>query len=255
MTEPSTTYRRPLPLIAVVGPILAVMAGLALLLAGPGSRWDLWHYRTGFSIMRWAAYLGMFAALLSILGAVATRPGSGRRGFGIALLGLIIGLATFVIPWTIRNAARGAPPIHDISTDTESPPAFVAIAPLRADAPNPLDYEGDSVARLQRSAYPEIVPLDVPTPPARTFRTAVDVVSELGWELVAADSSAMRIEASDRTFWFGFVDDVVIRVTPRDGGSRVDARSVSRVGRGDAGANARRLVRLLGELRLRLTGD
>ena len=52
----------------------------------------------------------------------------------------------------------------------------------------------------------------------------------MGWDLVAADAAAGRIEATDTTFWFGFKDDVVIRVRPANGGSRVDVRSLSRVG-------------------------
>jgi uncharacterized protein (DUF1499 family) len=63
----------------------------------------------------------------------------------------------------------------------------------------------------------------------------------MGWEIVAADAAAGRIEATDTTFWFGFKDDVVIRVEADGAGSRIDVRSVSRVGVGDVGANARRI--------------
>jgi len=65
----------------------------------------------------------------------------------------------------------------------------------------------------------------------------------MGWDLVAADATAGRIEATDTTFWFGFKDDVVIRVRPAHGGSRVDVRSLSRVGVGvgDVGTNAKRI--------------
>ncbi|MEX2241047.1 MAG: DUF1499 domain-containing protein [Burkholderiales bacterium] len=63
----------------------------------------------------------------------------------------------------------------------------------------------------------------------------------MGWEIVATDAAAGRIEATDTTFWFGFKDDVVIRVEGDGAGSRVDVRSVSRVGVGDVGANAKRI--------------
>ena len=43
------------------------------------------------------------------------------------------------------------------------------------------------------------------------------------------------------SFWFGFVDDIVIRVRATESGSEVDLRSVSRVGRSDLGANAARI--------------
>lgn len=81
------------------------------------------------------------------------------------------------------------------------------------------------------------------------FRRALDAVRRLSWSLVAEDRQAGRIEAYGRTFWFGFTDDVVIRVAPEEAGSRIDVRSVSRVGRGDVGTNARRIRRFLAEVR------
>jgi uncharacterized protein (DUF1499 family) len=71
----------------------------------------------------------------------------------------------------------------------------------------------------------------------------------MGWELVASDPIAGRIEATDTTFWFGFTDDIVIRVSPRGGGSRVDIRSVSRVGISDVGTNAARIRKYLAALK------
>ena len=76
-------------------------------------------------------------------------------------------------------------------------------------------------------------------------RAARHAARELGWEIAAAVSGEGRIEATDQTFWFGFKDDVVVRVRAADGGSRVDVRSVSRVGRSDVGTNARRIRRFL----------
>jgi len=70
-----------------------------------------------------------------------------------------------------------------------------------------------------------------------------------GWAIVAADSAAGRIEATATTAWFGFKDDVVVRVAPEGTGSRVDVRSVSRVGKSDVGANARRIREYLERVR------
>jgi uncharacterized protein (DUF1499 family) len=99
----------------------------------------------------------------------------------------------------------------------------------------------EDLARLTRDAYPDLVPRMLDVPPAAAFERALAAVSELGWALVAQDPSALRIEATDTTFWFRFKDDIVIRIRPAQNGSIVDARSVSRVGGGDAGTNARRL--------------
>ena len=72
----------------------------------------------------------------------------------------------------------------------------------------------------------------------------------MGWHIVAAKSEEGRIEATATTLWFGFKDDVVIRIMPTAAGSRLDIRSKSRVGLSDVGVNAARIrefVAALGE--------
>jgi uncharacterized protein (DUF1499 family) len=110
-------------------------------------------------------------------------------------------------------------------------------------------YGGEKIALQQRGAYPDLQPMILKVAPPEAFDRALAAVREMGWELVAADAAAGRIEATDTTFWFGFKDDVVIRVRPADGGSRVDVRSLSRVGGGDAGTNAKRIRAYLDALR------
>jgi uncharacterized protein (DUF1499 family) len=139
------------------------------------------------------------------------------------------------------QSGRSLPPINDISTDTANPPAFVAIVPLRANAPVPSAYAGEATAKAQRAGYPDIAPALVADAPDAAFAKALAVARGAGWVIVASDPAAGRIEATATTPWFGFKDDVVIRVAPADRGSRIDVRSVSRVGRGDLGTNARRV--------------
>jgi uncharacterized protein (DUF1499 family) len=69
----------------------------------------------------------------------------------------------------------------------------------------------------------------------------VSAARSLGWQVIDANEKEGRIEATDTTFWFGFKDDIVVRITPTAGGSRIDVRSVSRVGRSDLGTNAKRV--------------
>jgi uncharacterized protein (DUF1499 family) len=240
--------RRPYPfsLLAMLGFGLALLALLALLLSALGTRWGWWHFRFGFSLLRWAAYGGIAAALVSLFGALRARPGAARRGFALALVGIAGGLIAAGIPWQWRRVAAQYPPIHDIATDPGNPPEFSAVLPLRGGAANPPEYPGPEVAAVQREHYPEIRPLVLGSPPIVTFQRAVSAARSLRWEIVAADEETGIIEATDRTFWFGFADDVVIRITPHGEfgeSSRIDIRSKSRVGRGDAGANARRIHR------------
>ena len=237
--------------IAVVGFALALVAAVAAVSAGLGSRADLWSFRTGFQILRWAAWGGLAAAVLSLLG-LGLAFGSRPAGRGPALLlgatGLVIGLVVAWVPWTWKQRADSVPPIHDITTDLADPPAFEAILPLRADAPNPSEYGGDSIAAQQREGYPDLAPLTLDLPLDAAFRRALEAARDMGWQIVDSDPARGRIEATATTPWFGFEDDVVVRVRPEGGGSRVDVRSVSRVGRSDVGTNARRIEDYLEEL-------
>ncbi len=219
--------------------LLSLVAATLLLLAGPGTRLGLWEFRTGFLLMRWAAFAGFTAAALATLLLILPRT---RRGVaGPLLLALVVGLAAGFFPWQGMRQARSVPPIHDITTDTARPPEFVAILPLRANAPNPAAYGGAELAQAQLAAYPDLQPRHVDAAPAQAFERALQAARGQGWEIVAADAVAGRIEATATTFWFGFKDDVVVRVEAEDGGSRIDVRSVSRVGASDVGTNAKRI--------------
>jgi len=231
-------------------PVIAVIAALMLLIAGPGTRLGFWEFGFGFTLMRWALYIGVGAAGLAVLLAIIPKT---RRGNLAALLAaLVIGLATAAVPYLWVQQAQSVPRIHDITTDTVDPPAFVAIAPLREDAPNPLEYPGEETAEQQREAYPDITTWHIDVYPAIVFEHALAVVESRGWELVDADENDGRIEATHTTFWFGFKDDVVIRIRADNGGSQVDVRSKSRVGMSDVGANAARIRKFLDELEGRL---
>ncbi len=225
---------------------LGILAVLLLLLAGPGTRFGLWDFRTGFTLLRWAAYLGIAAIGLGLVALLWRAP---ETPVWRPLMAIVLGALAAIVPWRWQEAARRVPPIHDITTDTERPPEFEAVLPLRAEAPNSAEYEGEAVAAQQRAAYPDIVPLRLETAPGETFARALEVARASGWEIVAADSAAGRIEATATTAWFGFKDDVVVRITPDGSGSRVDVRSVSRVGRSDVGANAKRIRAYLAKLR------
>lgn len=223
---------------------LAALSACALLAAGPGARVGLWHFRTGFSLLRWGAYGGLAAAAL---GALALLLRARPRGPGVA--GLLLGLACAAAPFGLLRSARSYPAIHDVSTDLADPPLFEDVLPLRAGAPNPAAPGGPEVAASQRAAYPDLAPIELPHPPDECFRRAAAAARGLGWSVVAEAPAEGRLEAVDTTLWFGFKDDVVVRVRAAPSGCRVDARSVSRVGKGDAGANAARLRRFRDRLR------
>jgi uncharacterized protein (DUF1499 family) len=225
--------------VAALALVVAVGSLGLLLLAGAGTRMGWWPFRTGLGLLAYAAYGGVAAMVLGVLAI-----GLGLMFGGRALLGalaLLIGLAAFLPPYMFQRTARSLPPIHDVSTDTEDPPRYVAIVPLRRSAANAIEYGGPDVAAQQHRAYPDIRPARLSEPPPRAFERALAAARAQGWEIVDTAPAEGRIEATDTTRWFGFKDDVVVRVRPEGTGSRVDVRSLSRVGRGDVGKNAARV--------------
>lgn len=134
-------------------------------------------------------------------------------------------------------AAACAPIMNDISTDLVNPPKFIA---SRADVGVPREYPMHQ-GEKQRAAYPDVQPLTLAIPMARSFGIALEAAKQMGWELVAVEKDEGRIEAVDTTRVFRFKDDVVIRLTAEGGCTRIDMRSKSRVGKGDLGKNASRI--------------
>jgi len=148
------------------------------------------------------------------------------------------------VPVAVIVNASDKPPINDISTDTTSPPPFQAIdATLRGPDASAIDYN-PAFAPQQERAYPDVRPLDLPVEPGKAFDVAL-AACDKDWQIILADRAAGRIEAVERSTWWGYSDDVVIRLTATPTGTRVDMRSKSRVGESDLGANARRIAAYL----------
>ncbi|MCZ6659054.1 MAG: DUF1499 domain-containing protein, partial [Gammaproteobacteria bacterium] len=149
------------------------------------------------------------------------------------------------------NAASSVPPIHNISTDTDDPPQFVEVVALRGASSNPLALDAERIAPLQKEFYPWVETLVMRSSTSDAFQKALSALEDLGLEIVATHPDLGLIEATDTTFWFGFKDDVAVRVREYPRGSIIDVRSVSRVGQSDLGVNARRI----GEILSRISGD
>lgn len=226
--------------------LLSLLAVSLLLVSGLGSRFGWWDFRTGFELLRWAVYLGLGAALIALL--MLLLPCTRRSGPVLLAVALLLGLGAALVPLNNMRIARSLPAIHDISTDTQQPPVFVAVLPLRADAPNTAAYGGTEIASAQHEAYPDLHTWHTDMTPTETFERALQTARTMGWQIVAAKPASGRIEATDTTFWFGFKDDIVIRVQADGTGSKLDIRSVSRVGKSDVGTNAKRIRAYLAAL-------
>lgn len=222
--------------------LISLLAILLVALPGPLYKYGVVELFTAFGALRYGVYVGIAALVLLLIQVIFMRKNISWAAAGVSALLAIIAIG---LPVSMMMKGKSVPPIHDISTDLINPPDFVAIVPLRADAPNPAEYAGEETAKQQREAYPELTTQKYQQSNEQLFDTAELVVKELGWEVVKSTKSLGLIEATDTTAWFGFKDDVVIRISDSGEQRFLDVRSKSRVGRSDLGKNAERIHTLI----------
>lgn len=266
---------------------LSVFAILWFAAAAVGTKLGLWNWQFGLGVMTitWGPMLLMAAAGISLLAVIIALIKSPRKqAFMLAFAALLIsGLAFGRVAAFGAGAAR-LPPLHDIQTDWSDPiqpsdalfterEATGALNPIE-DAPVIADgangrwpgMGGRLVSEVQEEAefdtathespkdtpYPMLAPLVTAAAPDVAYAAALAAAESRGWNIVLADPEAGTIEATEESFWFGFKDDIMIRVRSDEMGARIDVRSTSRVGLSDLGANAKRIRNLLDEIETRL---
>ncbi|MEL6363350.1 MAG: DUF1499 domain-containing protein [Pseudomonadota bacterium] len=247
--------------------IVAVVGAGAIAAAGLGHRFGVWDLKVAFGILHHmtsvpgTSFSFPTAVSISALGGVLSLVGfvlalvAGPRGLAApALAAAVLGAGAVAPLLNMQTQLNANPFIHDVTTDFADPPQIVAAADLpRA---NPPDYLGDEsvrksdppTAELQREAFPDIQPALYEAPTDVVYEAALRVVQSFGWEVLDADAERGVIEAADTSLWFGFVDDIIVRVRATETGARVDVRSKSRVGGSDLGVNAARVRKFLDRL-------
>lgn len=219
----------------------ACVSALVVAAAGPAHRFIGLDREISLTIFRYGFYLSTAAIALGLATLVPTRPGERRRGFVAAALAVMIGSGAAVAPLAWLMHAHRAPALNDITTDPANPPKLVVTLDMRrSSATNGPAYPPDAAA-IQKAAYPEIVPIVLAVPPAEAFKKVDAVATALGWDVVARAPNDGRLEAVATSEWFGFQDDISIRIRPDGKGSRIDIRSKSRSGMSDLGVNAQRI--------------
>tara|TARA_R100001143_G_scaffold63588_2_gene72779 strand:+ start:26359 stop:27078 length:720 start_codon:yes stop_codon:yes gene_type:complete len=220
---------------------------ITFLISGYGYQWDIWSLGFAFTVLRYSAYAAIGITILNLIALWFLRKSETKAIVMIVIAFLVSALVSLTaLYWQYQ--AGSVPPIHDITTDFENPPEFVAIVRMRENAPNPPEYEGGDVRISQEESYPEIQPLFLEEDIQDVIDRAVLIIYEKEWNLVAINRNEGRIEATEELPWFGFKDDIVLRFTDVDGRTRVDMRSKSRIGRSDIGVNAKRIDNFLKEL-------
>jgi fatty-acyl-CoA synthase len=241
--------------------ILAIVLPLFLVAAALGTKFGLWGWELGLGAFALGGLvligLTLLAAIVSIV--LILRSGS-RLGLLSAGFGMVVALG-FVALFAPLFAGAGSHPIHDMATDTANPPAFSAqVLAARAKAgANPLNaydtplgeteqFAGTqpplsdmTTAQIVTEKYPELEPLEIGETDKNEAVNAIQLaMADMGFTDIRYNPEGSTIEGVAETFWFGFKDDVVARVSE----SAVDFRSVSRVGQSDLGANAKRIMEL-----------
>lgn len=258
--------------------ILSILTPVYFMVAALGAKFGLWHWRVGLGtlIVTWGPRLLGAALLLALAALIATLVRRPRRGVGLAILALLIPALGLGYLYQVRARSQTIPPIHDVATNVEDPPVYsqriaAERTAAKANPVHPLtdklsaielyrtprfaEQASRTVGELGREAYPDVRPLIVATDRQRLFAALVKAAEDRGWRIVTNDPAGGRLEAVARTFWFGFEDDVAVRVRAAGVGRlTVDARSTSRVGLGDIGANAARLTDYLRSVEADLVG-
>ena len=231
--------------------IVGAVVSLIILLAGPlAYRLDVASLSSSLTGLLVALSGGLLVVVVGIVYLGIALRGGLARNRNVLLLAILMGVMPmlFVVPQIL--AARSVPAIHDITTNTADPPAFQALREVRMRAPNGLEY-GDAfnspaaLAAAQALAYPDLHTINVALPVADAVARAQEILTGMGLEIIdtgiSADGLQGRVEATATTLWFGFKDDVIVRIQGVEAGSAIDLRSMSRVGQSDIGANAARI--------------
>lgn len=231
--------------MASIARIVSLAAAALALIGLAGAKFGIVAPLTGFQVCIGGALLGgLLAVVLSLVGIVMTRGGRDPGGRQKAWTGLAIGLGLVLAVLAGASTGGDAPPINDITTDLANPPSFAPAEVVGDYAGRDMSYPPEFV-EIVRAGYPELAPLVVQEPIEAAYARAIETAESLGWEISARNDPEHSFDAKDTSSLFRFVDDVTVRVVTEGSGARIDVRSKSRDGRGDLGANAKRIQRFL----------
>jgi uncharacterized protein (DUF1499 family) len=236
-------------LVARLALLVAVVAAALIVAGGPLYRFAHIDLKTALQTLpTYGVYAAAAAGALAVIWLVVALVTRSSAGLTPVIVAVVVAAGAAYFPISFLMTAKALPPIHDITTDTGNPPQWVALLEQRKASKNGADYDPANAAEQQK-AYPEIQTFSSALPPAQLFEKAKKIATDMGWQIAAAEAGEGRIEASDTTMWFGFTDDIVIRIVADGSGSKLDMRSMSRIGVSDVGKNASRIRDFLTRLK------
>lgn len=247
--------------LTILGPLIFILAAIG---------YKIGLFDLGFSLGTLTRNIGpkvliagLVVAVIALILAIVIKP---KKGIAVGVMGILIPVIGMGYAVQVKNKAQRLPYIHDVTTDTQNVPQFgpeIMAERAKVKGVNTTEYAGQMaptkdangnpkqalVSVLQTKGYPDIRSIVVSEPRDVVFEKAKSEAKQMGWDIKATDAEAGTIEATDTTFWYGFKDDVIIRLRDSEGGGTlVDIRSLSRVGLSDIGKNAARIRRFLDKL-------
>lgn len=268
---------------------LAILAVIWFMAAALGTKFGLWGWEFGLGKMigNMRAGMGRFLIIasfvLSVVAVIVSLIRSPRKKpFLLAIGALLVSGLLFGRWMAFQLNALRLPPIHDVQTNWDAPiipsealvelrekegaknpilksstiPEFVEAnwpgmgGRLVSEVQEEAEFNPETQKKSKNAPYPNIETLALDVAPTKVFDATVRALSGAGLELVTQDKSNWQIEGTATTGWFGFKDDVMVRLTPSAdlSATLVDMRSTSRVGLSDLGANAKRVRNLLDDI-------
>ena len=274
--------------VAIFALAVSIFAVLWFAIAALGTKFGLWPWQVGLGqmtigigpgIAMLALGLSIIAQVIALIKAPRTQP------FILALAATLIAAFCMFRLAGLGAQANALPPLHDIQTNWEDPIQFSdALMAARAaqgetnpvlDAPTVPDYAeqrwpgtaGRLVSEVQEEAetkeagkgtvYQKMETLYFSQSPQEVAAVAERIMDRRGWDILAPETTegnTLQVEATATSGWFGFKDDVAVRLRAVNGVTEVDIRSTSRVGLSDLGANSTRVYGLMVELEARADG-
>ncbi len=225
-----------------LGFLLSIVALGVGIISIIGYREEWWRQFKAFYIFGWATFIAIASLIILLIGIFKNFKNKQKKIFALSVVSILFNLPILTGAFLFNYTATLYPPINDISTDTKDPPSYW-------NMPSPMEYPEEKFASMQHEFYPDLIPLKIKQNPKKVFEKALKIVKNDGWKLVSKDEEEGQIEAVASSLFFGFKDEVVIRIKKSKDGTIVDVRSRSRIGKIDRGANARRIRKFIKALK------
>lgn len=204
-----------------------------------GSTLGIWGYRVAQLASIGSVILGLLAISMALIVRIFCSSDTTRRE---TLMSCLLPLPPITVALWFVLSNQDAVMIHHISTDWDTPPTYQTLLKQRGPDANPLTVSDENTA-LQQQHYPSVKPIITGLGLEASKSLSQIVMRELGWEIADLSTRPNYIEATETSFLFRYVDDISVRFTEEGEKTRIDLRSISRVGRSDLGANAKRIER------------